>query len=333
MRVPALLIVALLFEFVIRATAQVQCTVGVSGTYATVNAGLAGCNGGIGSFQLLIDGQFIENLVVPVTATNVTLTSVEFDAGTVPEVPTAANLTTSITGHNFLVTNVSTALFLQGIIFNGALTSNGLFYPWLTNNNLTVDRCLFANWSSEYVIRMEPCKRSVLVNVVNTRFLDCWGTALWAEGLEDILVEGSVLDRVGGFMNHSGMMLKSSYVTRGNFVLHNTSGWLLVDAQPRSCIYQGDVNGVVRCNRGVLECYDKNATETLRPNCNPTNISYVDHNTNATMFINEYPLSCRIYRPCVCQDLVFRDTNTSSTVVLPIGDMYVNRLKKFSEAF
>ena len=72
----------------------------------------------------------------------------------------------------------------------------------------------------------------------------------------------------------------------------------------------------------LAECYDKNATEALRPNCVPQNISYIDHNTGETKFIVEYPLECRIYRNCTCQDLVFRDTNTSSTVVLPIGDIY-----------
>jgi len=243
---------ALVVSFVAVAYAQVQCTVGSSGTYSTINAGLSGCNGGVGSYELIIDGQFSETLFFPLTAVNVTLTSLEFTGGLVPASPFPENITARISGFDWIVANVSTAIFIRGIVLDGLRTTAGLFKPWLINNNITLDRCLVSNWTGEYVIRIEACRRSVLGHVVNTRFQDIWGNAFWAQGMEDIIVEGNVLDRVGGFMNQSGMYLKPSYVTEGTFVLRNNSGWLLVDAQPRNCIFLGDVNGVTRCNRGAL---------------------------------------------------------------------------------
>jgi len=114
-----------------------------------------------------------------------------------------------------------------------------------------------------------------------------------------------------------------SYVTEGIWHVSNNSGWLITDAQAPSCIFLGDTNGMTRCNRGVSECYNVIETEDRRPNCARENVSYVDENTNAVLFALDFPLACRIYTPCVCQDLVFVDSNTSATVVLPIGDMYV----------
>lgn len=199
------LALALVVSFVAIAYAQVQCTVGSSGTYSTINAGLSGCNGGVGSYELIIDGHFPETLFFPLTAVNVTLTSLEFTGGLVPASPFPENITTRISGFDWIVANVSTAIFIRGIVLDGLRTTSGLFKPWLINNNVTLDRCLVSNWTGEYVIRIEACRRSVLGRVVNTRFQDIWGNAFWAQGMEDIIVEGNVLDRVGGFMNQSGM--------------------------------------------------------------------------------------------------------------------------------
>lgn len=302
--------------------AQVQCTVGSSGTYATINAGLNGCNGGVGSIKLLLDGVFAETMVVPVTVTNLTLTSVEFEAGIVPAHPFPTNITTRITGSSHIVTNVSTAIFMQGLIIDGASTSSPMFAPWLINNNFTMDRCLVANWTGDYSIRIEPCQRAVSINFLNNRFYRVWGTTVWAEGHEDIIFINNILDKVGGYHNQSGVYLKMSYVTEGIWHVSNNSGWLIFDAQPPSCIFLGDTNGMTRCNRGIQECYNVFETELRRPNCVMQNISYVDENTNATLFIMDYPQDCRIYTPCVCQDLVFIDTNTSATVILAIGDIF-----------
>lgn len=300
----------------------VQCTVGGSGTYANINAALTGCNGGVGSIELLLDGQFTEVMNVPVGVTNLTLTSVEFAAGLVPAAPLPSNVTTRITGSNHFVTNVSTALYIRGVIMDGASAGAPMFQPWLINNNVTLDRCLVANWTGDFCIKVLPCERAVSINIVNTRFFRVWGTTVWAEGMEDITVLGNTLDRVGGYHNQSGMYLKPSYVTEGIWHVSNNSGWLITDAQPESCIFLGDTNGMTRCNRGVQECYNVLETEARRPNCVKENVSYVPEGTNTTLYTLDYPLSCRIYTPCVCQDLVFFDANTSATVVLPIGDIY-----------
>ena len=317
--VQLLLLVALVAT---TASATTVCTVGVSGTYSTISAALAGCNGGVGSIQLILDGIFSETMIFPVTLTNITLTSVEFQAGLVPVNPTRNNITTKIIGSEHFVGNVSAALYLQGVIFDGDDEGLTMFTPWLINNNLTLDRCLVANWTTEIAIRMEPCDRAVSINAINNRFYRTWGTAVWAEGMEDTIFVANILDRAGGYRNNSGVYLKSSYVTEGIWRVDNNSGWLLFDAQPPSCIFLGDANGMTRCNRGVLECYNTIQTETLRPNCPQTNVSYIDELSGATLFAIDYPQECRIYTPCVCQDLEFFDTNTSSTVILGIGDIF-----------
>lgn len=303
-------------------SAQVVCTVGVSGTYSTVNAALAGCNGGAGSIKLLLDGVFTETMSLPATLTNVTFTSVEFAAGLVPAVPYRANITTAIIGSEHRVGNVSASLYFQGIILDGNNAGLTMFTPWLINNNFTMDRCFVANWTTDIAIRLEPCERAALLNVVNTRFYRVWGTTVYAEGMEDTIFVGNVLDRVGGYHNHSGVYLKASYVTEGVWRVENNSGWLIFDAQPPSCIFLGDTNGMVRCNRGVLECYNVLQTAVLRPNCLQVNTSYVLEGTNTTLTTTDYPQECRIYTPCVCQDLEFFSVNTSSTVILAIGDVF-----------
>jgi len=200
-----------LLLLLLSAKAQVQCTVGPSGTYATINAGLAGCNGGVGSIQLLLDGSFTETMVVPVTVTNLTLTSVDFDADLVPANPFPANISTRITGSNHLVLNVSTALFIQGIILDGASSGEPMFAPWLINNNVTMDRCLVGNWTGDFAIRIEPCQRAVSINFINNRFFRVWGTTVWAEGHEDIIFLNNILDRVGGFHNMSGVYVHNLF--------------------------------------------------------------------------------------------------------------------------
>lgn len=304
------------------AHAQVTCTVGVASTYSTINAALLGCNGGSGSIRLLLDGVFTETLIIPVTLNNVTFTSVEFDANLVPADPFPENITTRITGSEHRVLNITTALYFQGLILDGSDSGLSMFSPWLINNNVTIDRCLAANWTTGIAIRIEACDRAVSLNVINTRFFRVWGTTVHAEGMEDIIFVNNILDKVSGYQNRSGVYLKPSYVTEGIFRMDNNSGWLLFDAQPASCIFLGDVNGMVRCNRGELECYNTLQTELRRPNCQQVNTTYIDETTGATLFTTDYPLECRIYTPCVCQDVEFFDTNTSSTVILAIGDIF-----------
>lgn len=300
----------------------VQCTVGLTGTYSTIQTALDGCNGGQGSIQLILNGTFFENLVFPLALTNVTFTSEEFLNNNATAWPFESNLTAFIRGAQHQVLNTEMALYFQGIGLDGQGKDLPLFMDPLINNNLTLDRSLVENFSGNITIKGEACHRAVSLTVINSRFLSIWGSALYFEAMEDIDVESNIFDKCGGYNNFSCAYVKPSFVSQGVFIFSNNSHWLLIDALPPSCMFLGDRNGMTRCNNGTLQCYNVQDTELLRPNCEKEEMEYIDENTNLTSTVMDYPLHCRIYRPCECQNLLFKNITSQADVVLPIGDIF-----------
>ena len=189
------------------------------------------------------------------------------------------------------------------------------------NNNLTLDRCLVGNFTGNVTLAGEGCTRGVSLLVINTRFQDVWGSSLYFQGQENIDVESNVFDRCGGYNNYSAVYVKLSFVSTGVFVFYNNSHWLLEDEQSPLCITLADPYGMTQCNNGSLLCYNTQVTQQLRPNCQKVLVTYVNELTNATETAMDYPQNCRVYRPCVCQNLAFFNLATQQTIVYPIGDM------------
>jgi hypothetical protein len=71
-----------------------------------------------------------------------------------------------------------------------------------------------------------------------------------------------------------------------------------------------------------LQCYNKDDTELLRPNCEQIEMTYIEEVTNLTKTVIDYPRSCRVYRPCHCQSLRFVNTTDGTFLALPIGDIF-----------
>jgi len=306
---------------------EVDCTVGTGGTYATIQQGLNGCNGGAGSIRLIIfNGEYTENLVVSNALANVTLVSNAFILGLVAAQPTAANMTVFVVGYQHTVLSPSTSLFFQGIAFDGDNVGEPFFTSRLINNNLTLDRCLVTNFTGNVTLAGEGCVRGVTLLVINCRFMTNWGSSLYFSGQENIDVENNIFAQCGGYNNYSAVYVKLSFVSTGIFVFINNSHWLLADEQPPLCVYLADVNGMTQCFNNSLYCYNTLVTQQLRPNCHKVQITYTNENTHMLETTMDYPQSCRIYRPCTCQDLQFYDTRTQNIIIYPIGDMYVSTL-------
>lgn len=314
-------VLAVLYQTTSSLAAPVQCTVGGGGTYLTIQSALTLCNGGVGSIELILNGTFFEDIVFQDTLNNVTLTSLTFSLGNATAWPHPDNITDGIILGNHILQGTNTSLFFQGIAIDGQ--ENGLpFFRFPTiNNNITLDRCLVANFSGNYTLQMSPCKRAVTLRSVNSRYRNIWGSALYAEGMEDIDVRSNIFDRCGGLNNQSCTYLKHSFVSEGIYIVSNNSHWLLADLQPDRCVFNADPNGMVRCNNGSLECYDLTETERLRPSCVKVEMEFILDGTNITLIAEDYPLECRVYRECVCQDIIFMNPNTSQTYALPVGDM------------
>lgn len=299
----------------------VVCTVGVNGTFATIQDGLTGCNGGMGSIQLILDGIFTEDLIIQEAITNVTFTSAKFAAGNATAWPEDENITSIIIGTHDVM-NASAAVFFQGIKLEGQNLDRSLFLTPLINNNITLDRCLVSNFASNTTIQVSGCKRAVLIRILNSRFKNIWGSAIYAEGMEDVEIRSNIFAGCGGHNNNSCVYAKLNFVSEGFYIVTNNTHWLLADTQPASCVYLADQNGYTRCNNGTIECYNVLETERLRPNCKKQSIPYVLEGTNTTVTDLDYPLECRVYRPCRCADVLFENTNTSRTFVLPVGDLF-----------
>ena len=310
----------LLFLCVNICLAQV-CTVGVSGTYSTIQSALNGCNSGNGTIELILTGNFTENFIVPYAITSVTFATASYD-GTFPPVPYISNVSATIHGYNHQVLNPSTALYFQGIALDGLLSGEPMFEPWLTNNNVTLDSCVVYDYNGNYSIRIEACSRAVSITSLNTRYQNVWGSSLYADAMEDIYVKGNIFARCGGYNGYSSVHLKHSFVSEGMYILSNNSHWLIVDAQPPTCTYPADFNGMTQCYNGTLQCYNSYDTQELKPNCQTTNMTYIDENTNETLTVYDYPIDCRVYRPCQCQDLSFLNTTSNNTITLTIGDIF-----------
>lgn len=129
------------------------------------------------------------------------------------------------------------------------------------------------------------------------------------------------MQRCGGYKNHSAVRLKISYISTGNAIFVDNSQWVTADLQTPRCRFYPDRNGMLRCNNGTLQCYNKYETQRLQRRCQQQVITYINENTNASLITTDYPVACRVYTPCVCQDLLFVDNSTLQSVVYPIGDM------------
>lgn len=318
-----ILFLSLLLLKGLAAADPVDCTVGSSGTYPTIQLGLDGCNGGAGSIRLILTGNFFEDVVVPDAVNNLTIVSDQFLAGNVTAWPYPDNMTVFWHGNRHQVMNHLTSIYLQGLAIDGDGSSDPFFAFPLISNNLTIDRCVVGNFSSNVTFQGDgSCRRGVSLNALNTRFQDNWGSSLHFIGMEDITVDSCIFERCGGFNNYSAHYLKKSFVAEGVFIVTNNSQWLIADVLPPPCLFYGDQNGMTRCRNGTLECYNVEDTELLRPNCQKVEMTYVQEGTNLTNTVFDYPLRCRVYRPCQCQNLEFMNTTDNTFLLLPIGDIF-----------
>jgi hypothetical protein len=232
----------------------VDCTVGPSGTYPTIQLALNGCNGGSGSIRLILTGTFFESVVIPEPITNLTVVSDQFLANNVTAWPYPENMTVFWRGYQHQVMNHLTSIYLQGLALDGQETEFSFFKYPLVNNNLTIDRCVVGNFSSNITFQGDgSCRRGVKLTVLNTRFQDNWGSSLYFIGLEDVIVDSNVFERCGGYRNYSAHYLKMSFVAEGVFIVTNNSQWLIADVLPPSCLFYADQNGMTRCRNGTFE--------------------------------------------------------------------------------
>jgi len=310
--------------FLLYAHAQIVCNVGAGGgntTFSSIQAGLLACNNSIGSVRLLIQpGIYNEpGLFFPIGLTEVYLTASNF--ASVPLAPFANQVNVTILGNNFIVASPTTSLFFEGIGIDGQEQDSPLFVTPLINNNFTASNSHIVNFFGDYAVRAQPCARDVVVSSLGSRWENIHGSAIEYKGLESVQILDSIFDKVGGLNNHSSVVLKPSYVSTGQFVVTNSSIFLTADLQPKRCRFTPDQNGMIRCNNNTLQCYDQFTTQLIQGNrCPKQQIPYRSETSNTTGVALDFPVSCRIYVPCVCQDILFQN-GTSGQFTLPIGDM------------
>jgi len=249
---PPLLLLLLLLAGAHISSAQTVCTVGPSGTYSTIQAGLIGCNGGSGDVQLKIQsGNYSEpGLFFPFGLYRARLTAV--DLISIPIAPFYSQISVHLRGNNYVVPNNRTALVFEGLSIDGFGQDQPLFATPLVNNNVTLNTCLITNFTGNYSIRGEACARGVSITVIATRFQRVWGSAVSYKALEDSYWDDTILDKVGGYNNRSAVELKMSFVSRGSLVLTNISHWVTEDRQKKPCLFTPDHNGMLRCDNGTL---------------------------------------------------------------------------------
>lgn len=295
------------------------CTVGPSGQYSSIQAGLFSCNGASGDVQLIISpGSYVEpGLFFPRGLDSIRLTASNY--GSVPVAPLRSQVAVLISGTRFRVAGPTTSLRLEGLGLDGMQQAQAMFDPPMGNNNLTMYGCHVANFTGSDAIRGVPCVKDVYLDVRATRFESVRGSAIRFNGLEDLEMDDNVYDKVGGYLNRSAVELKMSYVSRGKFIFTNQSHWLVSDQQTPLCIFTPDKNGMVQCKNGTMLCYNKFETAKRRPRCQQQTVFYTHETTNATLSTIDYPASCRIYTPCTCQTLLF--SNGTETAELDLGDI------------
>ena len=141
-----LFVVVIVCALMASARAFTVCTVGLGGggDFATLQAGLDGCNGGSGDIILRVDPSDIQigPLVFPDTLSHV-----------VVEPLTPGRIVVLGAGH-FVDPLLSwTTLTLTNITWDAMGSSLAVFEPRLTNTNMTCMRCFYVNFNGSYVYR------------------------------------------------------------------------------------------------------------------------------------------------------------------------------------
>jgi hypothetical protein len=314
--------------------APVICTVGGE-DYASIQAALDGCNGGVGSIVLQVAANqptgdtavYEETLVFPTTLSNVVLE------------PLAGNVTlVTLTGAGHYVDPSSwLSLVFRNVSFNGDGSPQMLFSPKLTNTNVTLQNCFVSNFVGDHVLWAESCVSSSQWFIDNTQWIDVPANALRLEAMETIVLTNSYCRRCPGQPDvaHGGVFYFSTHeISRGTFIINGNAQWSLWDGQDYRCRYYLDSDAYTRCTQvGTdstdqpimqMQCYDEQATEddafcTIgSTTIEATSVGGVD-----VSVVNKRLPYCRTYRACRCNEVLFRPNSTLSSVpvTLPMGDL------------
>jgi hypothetical protein len=296
---------------------------------------------------LLLNGAFdlgAQGLSFPTDVQNVALVSVSQSPGNV-----------TLSGSQYIVDVISLypALFFYNLTFDLQATNNSLFYPKLTNQNLTIQGCIFSNFSAQanetctiiydfsipfnvctsaptlYLLQQEACTDNVWFVLINNTFDQLPNGAYDMIGLAGFDIERNEYPNSGSSIANNTAMgrVRTSDIATGIMRFNQNNQWRCAECRRVPCDYAifNDTYEFA-CNSGQVQCINRQQMNLLAQTnpgfCPVGNYQVVDELTQQTVTVtNDYNPLCTQFISCACNTVVYLNTSSNNLVFFGIGNI------------
>lgn len=230
-----------------------------------------------------------------------------------------------IVGGGFVTDPVySTNVVFSDLVFNGGGTTAGFFADCMQNSNYTFQNVVFVGWLGDYVLRAESCVYHATWVLDNVTMADVPGTPIYLEGMDSIDINEFYCARCAQLEGSRCAYLKMAWTSTRRLALTRSSCFRVQDQLAPRCRYclTGD-DGFCgsRCNEGIVQVYDRRATEQFA-NCDLVETDIVDYFTQMLVPVVEFEQICRVYSPPLCNFIQVIDSqNFTRAFTFPGGDI------------
>lgn len=210
----------------------------------------------------------------------------------------------------------------------GGSNSTGLFYPQLTNVNITFSGCTFLNYNGTALIQQEACIDDVLFTFVDN-YVEILGSLLYLQGIAGYDIERNYMPNSGDNVgeNQAFLFLKPNWVSTRPKYYNSNRHWRVFECRGVPCDYSlpaqdgMDTAYYFKCDHGTTKCFALAETQKHKT-CPIGDYSIYDQETNQVVNItHDFNPLCRIYTPCTCNPVRVRNTTTGDTFQLFMGNV------------
>jgi hypothetical protein len=198
--------------------------------------------------------------------------------------------------------DIATTIIFSNVTFNGGGTTEPLLANCFITSNLTLLDVNITGFNGDYVLKAEACDYDIWIELENVNMADVPGTAIYLEGIWSFILVNFLCERCAQRNNSECVHYLITPVSTGVVDIINANCFRVADLLPPRCRYclTGDEGFCAsRCNEGVVQEYDRLATEQFA-NCPVIQFSFIDYFTALLTTIPEFDPLCRVWTQPVC---------------------------------
>jgi len=209
---------------------------------------------------------------------------------------------TFLGGNLPLVPGVSGPVYFEEIIWNGGGTTDPLLAYCSLTTNLTLNNVNISGFLGPFVLNADVGALDVGVTLINVQMNDIPGTPIYLEGLFHWINYNFYCARCATTPGSECVHLLMSDASYAVFDDVNSNCFRVADLLPPRCRYclTGD-DGFCgsRCDEGLIEVYDRRATELIGA-CPLIDFAFIDYWSMTPMLVPEFDPLCRVWSTPTC---------------------------------